>query len=139
VLLVGREIQHHICIGHHLLVGAYPKAGLGRFHPRRPLLRYRLFTQCVGNIKPAVPQIKALIEALSATSDYDQLFIGERGDPGVKLTRIHESALAQFLQLRAKGERVEIIAHWRYLYRGPEKKGSYCVGHRAPGKRRCYN
>ena len=80
-----------------------------------------------------------MIEALCATADNDQRFPRKWGDPGLELAGIHKAAFAQLLQLSTKWKRVEVVAHWYDLGPGPEKKEAYCVGHRARGKRRCYN
>ena len=111
VLFVRREVKYQVSFRDHLFVGADLKTGLGGFNPRRSLFFDRFFAERVGHVQPAIPQIQALIEALSTTTDDHQLLSREWRDTCLEFSRIHEAALTQLLKLGAEGEGVEIIAH----------------------------
>ena len=124
MLLVGCQVQYHIGVGHHFFIGAHLKARFGGLDPGRPLFFDGFLAQGVGDIQAAVSEVEPLIEALSATTDDDQLFARQRCHARLELRRIHKAALAQFLKLGAEWQGVEVVGHWRFLKCG-RKKG--CV------------
>jgi hypothetical protein len=56
-----------------------------------------------------------LVQALSATAHNDNLLALNGFNAIGKLFWLHESALAKFFQLHAKGQGVEVVAHWGLL------------------------
>ncbi len=109
MLLVGSEVQDQVCLGDELLIGAHGEAVIGGVLPGLAFFGDGAVAQGVRNIEPAVAQIEALVEALCAAADDNQLFAAQFVHAISKLCCVHEAAFAELLQLQAQWQCVEVV------------------------------
>ena len=67
-----------------------------------------------------------MVKALGTAANDDQFLAREGCDTRLELSRIHESAFTQFLQLGAEWEGVKVVAHRAVLGWGSKKGGVLC-------------
>ena len=109
VLLVRGEVDHQVGGGDRLFVIAHGEAVFGGVLPALPLFANGRVTQGVAHVQAGIAQVEALVQALGAAADDDDFFAFQLGDAVGKLVLVHEPALAQFLELQAQRQRVEIV------------------------------
>ena len=109
VLLVGREVEDHVGGRDELLVRAHLEAVGRRVDVRRALRVDRLLPQRVANVAAGVTHVEALVEALRAAADDDDLLAGNRGNAVGELAAAHEAAASELIELRRLRDRIVIV------------------------------
>mmetsp|Transcript_121195 Transcript_121195/g.376768 ORF Transcript_121195/g.376768 Transcript_121195/m.376768 type:complete len:486 (+) Transcript_121195:225-1682(+) len=85
VLLVWREVQHHVSTRHQLIVCANIKTVAGGIDKARALQLYGVLSECVADLAARVPHVQALIQALRAATNDDEVLVLDLRDAVGKL------------------------------------------------------
>ena len=109
VLLVRGQVEDHVRGRDQLLVGADGEAVFGGVFPGLALLADGAFAQGIGNVQAAVEQVQALVQALGAAADDDQLLAAQFFHAIGEFGQVHEAAFSQLLQLFAQRQRIEVV------------------------------
>mmetsp|Transcript_35246 Transcript_35246/g.76044 ORF Transcript_35246/g.76044 Transcript_35246/m.76044 type:complete len:585 (+) Transcript_35246:216-1970(+) len=109
VLLVGSQIENDVSLRNELLVSADLEAVAAGVDVARALALDGLGPQRVADVAAGVPDVQTLVQALSSTSDNDELLILNLLHAILELVPGHEAACAQLLELLRVAQRVEVV------------------------------